>query len=440
MSESEAKDRRGKSFRVKKGKSMKSFRGLITGKSRKEKKKAKADKKAALEAAHGDLDTSHHAGPALAVLADSNPEDETVYGAQFDDGASKMGYTVTSDGNTKDDDITALTVDALQIILLLMDPGTRRFELLQLEFDSAKSLVSDILTQIPLSATEETLRSQTFDCVCSTDGIEYDLDKPLSTYIDTTSVVIAAPKTDTIDSKSAAKMAKPILTDTKVAQMLEAAGVTIKTETPPETPQAPTPASPEPPLSPEMSPKEPVPGPPASPAAPVTPPAPTISDREVNSDEPETTEPTKTNFNFTTSIALIKGIILAYGVHEFLSYRSSITSPIQAGEVFAPGSYKSSCGLYDLHPTTACEADILKMDEQGVLSFSKNDEVVFSLVGNVCADDDESCVPGAVFEADGSIKIGGVAPKIAVKKGKPSLHPWPFAEDVGVTNGRGNWF
>lgn len=435
MSESEAKYRRGKSFRVKKGKSMKSFRGLITGKSRKEKKKAKADKKAALEAAQGDLDTSHHAGPALAVLAESNPEDETVYGAQFDDGASKMGYTVTSDGNTKDDDITALTVDALQIILLLMDPGTRRFELLQLEFDSAKSLVSDILTQIPLSATEETLRSQTFDCVCSTDGLEYDLDKPLSTYIDTTSVVIAAPKTDTIDSKSAAKMAKPILTDVKVAQMLEAAGVTIKTEAPPAP--APAPASPEPPLSPETPPKEPVSAPPVSPA---TPAASTTKDIEDNSDEPEPTEPTKTNFNFDTTKALIKGIILAYGVHEFLSYRSSITSPIQAGEVFAPGSYKSSCGLYDLHPTTACEADILTMDEHGVLSFSKNDEVVFSLVGNVCADDDESCIPGAVFEADGSIKIGGVAPKIAVKKGKPSLHPWPFAEDVGVTNGRGNWF
>ena len=59
-----------------------------------------------------------------------------------------------------------------------MDPQTRRFELLQLEFDTNKASVADILQQIPISATEESLRTQTFDCVCDTDGKEYDQDKP----------------------------------------------------------------------------------------------------------------------------------------------------------------------------------------------------------------------------------------------------------------------
>jgi hypothetical protein len=46
----------------------------------------------------------------------------------------------------------------LKVVLLLMDPETRRFELLQLEFDSLKAFVSDVLAQIPISVTEDALR------------------------------------------------------------------------------------------------------------------------------------------------------------------------------------------------------------------------------------------------------------------------------------------
>jgi hypothetical protein len=50
----------------------------------------------------------------------------------------------------------------LKVVLLLMDPETRRFELLQLEFDSLKALVSDVLAQIPISVTEDALRLQSW--------------------------------------------------------------------------------------------------------------------------------------------------------------------------------------------------------------------------------------------------------------------------------------
>ena len=52
------------------------------------------------------------------------------------------------------------SLPTLQLVLLLMDPKTRRFELLQLEFDSDKARVSDILAQIPISVTEPLLENK----------------------------------------------------------------------------------------------------------------------------------------------------------------------------------------------------------------------------------------------------------------------------------------
>ena len=43
------------------------------------------------------------------------------------------------------------------IVLVLMDPQTRRFDLLQLEFNSATVKVSDVIDQIVISATEPSL-------------------------------------------------------------------------------------------------------------------------------------------------------------------------------------------------------------------------------------------------------------------------------------------
>ena len=47
--------------------------------------------------------------------------------------------------------------EPVQVILFLMDPQTRRFELLQLELNSATAKVSDVIDQIVISATEPSL-------------------------------------------------------------------------------------------------------------------------------------------------------------------------------------------------------------------------------------------------------------------------------------------
>jgi hypothetical protein len=106
----------------------------------------------------------------------------------------------------------------LKVVLLLMDPQTRRFELLQLEFDSLKALVSDVLAQIPVSVTEDALRKQTYSGVCGHAGQEMTSDKLLATFCHGNDVLVAIPSG--LTAKECARLAKPILGDVKVGAMV----------------------------------------------------------------------------------------------------------------------------------------------------------------------------------------------------------------------------
>ena len=99
------------------------------------------------------------------------PRDKTlfvIYSVDFDV-QSKATTTVEGSDKTSNSSLPPIA-DPYVIVLLLMTPITRRFEPLQLEFDTKKAIVADIIQQIPISTTEESLRTQTFDCVCEADG------------------------------------------------------------------------------------------------------------------------------------------------------------------------------------------------------------------------------------------------------------------------------
>lgn len=106
----------------------------------------------------------------------------------------------------------------IQVVLLLMDPTSRRFELLQLEFDSNKAMVSDVLRQIQCSATEKTLRDTSYHGVCDQFGMEMIASMKLSKFCNGNDVVMAMPKGMT--GKDTAKLAGPILGDPKVEDMV----------------------------------------------------------------------------------------------------------------------------------------------------------------------------------------------------------------------------
>jgi hypothetical protein len=102
----------------------------------------------------------------------------------------------------------------LKVVLLLMDLDTRRFELLQLEFDSLKALVSDVLAQIPVTVTEEALCKQTYTGICGSDGKEMAEAKLLAEFCQGNEVLVAIPTG--IPAKECARLARPILSDEKV--------------------------------------------------------------------------------------------------------------------------------------------------------------------------------------------------------------------------------
>lgn len=106
----------------------------------------------------------------------------------------------------------------IQVVLLLMDPSSRKFELLQLEFDSEKAKVSDVLRQIGLSATENTLRQMKYTAVCDRTGMEMISSMKLSQFCERNDVVMAIPPG--LTGPETAKLAKPILGDPNVEEMV----------------------------------------------------------------------------------------------------------------------------------------------------------------------------------------------------------------------------
>lgn len=106
----------------------------------------------------------------------------------------------------------------LKIVLLLMDPVTRRFELLQLEFDSLKATVKDILVQIPVSVTEDALREQKYVAICGPDAVEKTSTEMLSNFCSGNEVLVAIPSG--LQSRECVRLATPILSDDKVTQMV----------------------------------------------------------------------------------------------------------------------------------------------------------------------------------------------------------------------------
>ena len=83
--------------------------------------------------------------------------------------------------------------DLFKVVILLMDFKTRRFELLQIELNSAKALVSDVLAMIPVSVSEEVLRRQTYTGICGTDGEPIPPSKLVSTFCKGNGVFTAIP-------------------------------------------------------------------------------------------------------------------------------------------------------------------------------------------------------------------------------------------------------
>ena len=106
----------------------------------------------------------------------------------------------------------------LQVIILLMEPKTRRFELLQLEFDSGKATVATLLSQITLSAKEDKLKKQKYSGVAARNGIPKKPSVLLAAFCSDNEVLIAVPKG--MMWATVAKNAQPILSNPQVMDLV----------------------------------------------------------------------------------------------------------------------------------------------------------------------------------------------------------------------------
>jgi hypothetical protein len=213
-----------------KTKKLRRIRGLLTGESRRERKAKKEAELAAAVAAgktppvtqnpleddeqdtiYGvDVENQSAIGPLPAVSHQLLPDAEQDI-HDIDEGEGDEPSFMTDDDNS-------MNQLALQVILLLMDPKTRRFELLQLEFDSNKAVVRDVLSQVPHSVTEEALRNQSYSGVCDRTGQELYYSTRLCDVCSGSDVLIALPAA--VDARECARLAKPILQDKNVIEMV----------------------------------------------------------------------------------------------------------------------------------------------------------------------------------------------------------------------------
>ena len=101
------------------------------------------------------------ATPAVSIAINSNYGSELEN--EFLDGSSAPPSKTTVDAATTNNG-NGTAGGGLDLVVLLMDPISHRFELLQIEFEEkSKAKVSDLLTQIPISVTEPSLKSIMYD-------------------------------------------------------------------------------------------------------------------------------------------------------------------------------------------------------------------------------------------------------------------------------------
>jgi hypothetical protein len=99
------------------------------------------------------------ATPAVSIAINSNYGSELEN--EFLDGSSALSKTAVGAAATNGNGTDG---GGLDLVVLLMDPISHRFELLQIEFEEqSKAKISDLLTQIPISVTEPSLKSILYD-------------------------------------------------------------------------------------------------------------------------------------------------------------------------------------------------------------------------------------------------------------------------------------
>lgn len=146
---------------------------------------------------------------------------------EFDEDGNELDQMSYGEPEEAVDDPQGDLSGPISMVLLLVDPDTLRFELLQLEFDQPnQAKVADVLEQIPTSVTEPAIRTLEFQALVDRQGGQFgpkvNLAKALRYRRKSKDILVGLSKGVTTEHCS--RLARPILGDTKVIGMLELNG------------------------------------------------------------------------------------------------------------------------------------------------------------------------------------------------------------------------
>jgi hypothetical protein len=215
----------GEGGSVRKIRSFKRDRGFLPGESRRERRSRKdKDRAQASASASRGVALSQYQGDDDAIY-DDDVEDRSVPSRELDASPPEakaqpnmLGLSKNEEVAMEEDEDKTPCLLKLKVFLLLLDPQTFRFELLQLEFNSSNALVSDVLAHVPVSCMDDTLRKQAYSGICGRAGQEMTSDKLLATFCHENGVLVAIPTG--LSAKECARLAKAILGDEKAEVMV----------------------------------------------------------------------------------------------------------------------------------------------------------------------------------------------------------------------------
>ncbi|KAG7339764.1 hypothetical protein IV203_028225 [Nitzschia inconspicua] len=343
----------------------------------------------------------------------------------------------------------ATTESALELVVLIMDPISQRFELLQLEFDSWKAKVSDLLTQIPISVTEPSLKEQPFVGVLDSHGSLQEGSTRLmeafgtdgSKTIRSTTKLVLVAKPEGMSTKETMRLAKPILTNTQVSKMLEASGFDMAGWKSVKKGAASASHRTSRSLGDDVPNKEYV---------------------SVGKEDSTTKGNNKVASNGKSNTVLLV-IVAVVGICLY-TVHSILTTPITVGTVVPPGTIRSKCGVMGWIPPIVkdvtktllepfqsdiqtadnlwnCDNEYLHVNGEGEMKITDaNGDLVVFVKGSGCtATSKKSCVKGVLLQDNKTVKIGNKVVKSgiayyhdgtsATTVANRKLSPWPFAEE-----------
>mmetsp|Transcript_54847 Transcript_54847/g.64129 ORF Transcript_54847/g.64129 Transcript_54847/m.64129 type:complete len:542 (+) Transcript_54847:78-1703(+) len=366
----------------------------------------------------------------------SAQDDETVYGVQVDD------QSVMSEAPSLLNSKEEVPERTIQVVLLTMDPKTKRFELLQLEFDPEKALTSDVIAQIKSSATEQVLRDLEYVGICDSNGKKLDGAKMLNTYCpEGNEILMALPKGT--DAKRCTKLANPILKDPSVLAMLKPSTGSRSAE---ESKGSPVKANGNPVPQSEEKVKAEAPVVNTKTASKSLTPVPEVVKEEPKSraispseSEEETNIP-QTGFKYCLLI-----VLLLVGA-KYFEMNGPETKSLEVGSTLVAGDILSKCDKWDLiRPPrfqTCKDPMTLEIGEDGVLTLYnggpwrlwEGDAGHLPLIEMVA----KNASGDVEIGEDGILKIGGQVAKITYfsANAPTELAPWPFAVELSKKNGK----